>query len=58
MLVQVQTNDTGNLSEKAGYNAKIEEIEDKTPSHGNYVTTNDFNSSSDAVFVERLKQAK
>ena len=32
----IETNDTSNLVEKADYNTKVKEIEEKTPDHDEY----------------------
>ena len=38
-----QFNDPSNSIEKANYDTKIKEIENKIPDHGKHTTTNDFN---------------
>ena len=43
---------------KSDYDIKIEEIEKKLRGHNKYITTNDFNKFSGAMFEERLKQIK
>ena len=48
-----------NLVKKASYNAKITEIEKKLTDHNDdkYITTPEFNTLSDDVFIARLAQA-
>ena len=54
----IQTIDTSDLVEKAECNRKIAEIENKIPGHDKYITTNNFNTFSGAIFDKKLKQAK
>ena len=49
--------DTSDLLQKAGYNTKIEEIENKISDHEKNITTCKFNKLMEENFVERLMQA-
>ena len=46
------------ISQKADYNTKIEEIEQKIPNQDKYTTTQEFNKLTFGNFISRLKQAK
>ena len=54
----IQTNGTNDLVKKAGWNTKIEEIENKIPDHDKCITTNNFIKFLVAIFDERLKQSE
>ena len=54
----IQTNDTSNLVKKDVFYIKFKEIQDKIPDHDKYILTNDFNKFPDALFHERVEQAK
>ena len=49
--------DTSDLLQKAGYNTKIEEIENKISDHEKNIATCKFNKLMEENFVERLMQA-
>ena len=54
-LNTIEVIDTSKLVEKTDFNKKIKETEKKHPNNDKYITTNDFNEYSDAMFDERLK---
>ena len=54
----IQTNDASNLVKKAFFYINFKEIQDKIPDHDKYIVTNDFNKFPDALFHERVEQAK
>ena len=55
-LNTIEVIDTSKLVEKTDFNKKINETEKKHPNNDKYITTNDFNEYSDAMFDERLKK--
>ena len=54
-LNTIEVIDTSKLVEKTDFNKKIKGTEKKHPNNDKYITTNDFNEYSDAMFDERLK---
>ena len=54
----IQTTDTSNLVKKADYNTKINEIEEKKPNHGKYITTQKFKKLTADNFAARLKKSE
>ena len=57
MLLRLDSSDL-DLFKKAYYDKKVEDSENKTPTHDKNITTNEFNKLTKGNFVERLKQAK
>ena len=53
-VIAIQLIDSINLVKKVGYNAKIVAIQKKIPNHNKYITPDDFNKCSGAIFDERL----
>ena len=51
----IQTIATSDLVKKTDYDTTLEETKRKIPNHDKYITTNDFNKFSGAIFDERLK---
>ena len=55
----IQAIDTSELVlKKTDYDAKIKDIDDKTPNHDKYIVTNDFNKFLGTIFHKRLKETK
>ena len=53
----IQTNDTSNFVRKAYCNTANGEIENKTPSHDNNLTTQEFNKLTRKVYY-KIKKSK
>ena len=52
----IETIDSSDFIKKADYVTNIDDITKKILNHDKYITTNDFNKFSGAIFDERLKQ--
>ena len=52
----IETIDSSDFIKKADYVTNIDDIKKKILNHDKYITTNDFNKFSGAIFDERLKQ--
>ena len=57
LFKKVNAIDTSDLLQKADYNTKIEEMENKISDYGKNIATRKFNKLMEENFVERLIQA-
>ena len=57
LFKKVNAIDTSDLLQKADYNTKIEEMENKISDHEKNIATRKFNKLMEENFVERLMQA-